>query len=77
MKLVTVTQLVQRHPGFTPGGVRWWLSHARRNGLAEAGAVVRSAKRIYLDEEKFLCWIKNRRTALDYRVSTGGKGGTK
>jgi hypothetical protein len=29
------------------------------NGLVAAGAIVRLGRRVYIDEEKFFCWLAN------------------
>ena len=53
--LVTVSQLCQRNPAFTEGGIRWWLFHRESNGLGQA--VTRCGRRLYIDEGKFFDWL--------------------
>ena len=53
--LLTVQQFVEKHPAFTPGGLRWWLFHREDNGLKRA--VVRVGRRLLLDEEEFFAWV--------------------
>lgn len=54
--LKTVSQFAGSTP-FTEAQLRWWIFHADSNGLAEAGAVVRIGRRIYLDTDGFDRWI--------------------
>lgn len=54
--LKTVSQFAGQTP-FTEAQLRWWIFHADSNGLAEAGAVVRIGRRVYLDTDGFDRWI--------------------
>jgi len=60
MALKTVNQILEAIPGLTPGGIRWDLFNAEQNGLAEAGAIIRRGRRILLDEERYLEWMRAR-----------------
>jgi hypothetical protein len=53
--LLTVKQLCQQYPAFTPGGVRWLLFHRQTNGLHTA--VVKIGRRVLIDVEAFFAWI--------------------
>lgn len=53
--LLTVDQLVQRHPAFTAGGIRWLLFRRDENGLDRA--VIRVGRRLLIDEAAFFDWI--------------------
>ena len=56
--LLTIPQFCEKNPAFSPGGVRSALFY--RGDLAEqAGAVVRFGRRILVDEEAFLSWVKS------------------
>jgi hypothetical protein len=45
----------KNHDWIKYGGLRWWLFHAKENGLEMA--LVRVGRRVYIDEEKFFQWI--------------------
>ena len=54
--LQTVSQFAGQTP-FTEAQLRWWIFHAESNGLAEAQAVVRIGRRVYLDTDGFDRWV--------------------
>jgi len=56
--LLTVKQFSKKHPAFPEGGLRHRIFHAKSNGLAESGALVRKLKRVYLNEAKFFAWVQ-------------------
>lgn len=58
--LKTVSQIIQDTPGLTHGGVRWDIFNADRNGLAESGALIRRGRRILIDEDLYLRWMRDR-----------------
>lgn len=47
----TIEQFCQRHPAFTPGGIRHIRFHATENGFARA--FVQIGRRVYINEEAF------------------------
>jgi hypothetical protein len=63
-RILTVPQFCQRHPAFTPGGIRWLLFHRTTNGLDHA--VVRLGRRILLDEDKFFQWLDRQQNGARY-----------
>lgn len=56
-QLATVGKFAAQSP-FTEHQLRWWLFNRDRNGLADAGAVVRLGRRIYIDVNRFDQWIE-------------------
>ncbi len=58
MTLKTVNQLVADNPAFTPGGLRWDILNAEKNGLAAKGAILRKGRRVYLDEDLYFEWLR-------------------
>ena len=42
---------------FTESQVRWWIFNAAQNGLADAGAILRIGRRVYLDVDGFDRWL--------------------
>lgn len=60
MTLYTTRQFVQAYPFETFSGLRWKIFNQKRNGLAESGAIIRDGRRILIDDEKYLDWIRTR-----------------
>jgi hypothetical protein len=81
--LLTVAQLSERNPAFTPAALRNIIFKAearqsscgeiRGNGLAETGAIIRLGRRVLIDESKFLAWVTRARD-IDRSLLTRGKG---
>ena len=57
-QLRTVPQMAGGHQGLTIGGLRHMLFHRGRE-LEEAGVVVRFGRRILIDENQFLDWLRD------------------
>lgn len=55
--LRTVEQFVAANPAFTAGSLRWLIFNEHKNGLREAGAIVRIGSRVYIDLTKFDAWL--------------------
>ncbi len=60
--LKTVGQIVDSTPALTHGGIRWDIFNETRNGLAESGAIIRRGRRIMIDEDLYLKWMRERST---------------
>ena len=68
--LLSVRQFVERHPAFTPQGLRHLIfcSEERQrtqgklpgNGLKESGAILRCGRKIVIDEARFFDWLDQR-----------------
>lgn len=56
--LLSLRQLVARHPGLSVGGVRWALFYRHTNGLEASGAIVNFGRRILFDELAFVAWLR-------------------
>jgi len=54
----TISQLREDNPAFTEGGIRWQIFNSERNGLAEAGAIIRIGRRIYIDADAYFAWLE-------------------
>lgn len=61
--LKTVNQLVADTPALTHGGLRWDIFNAERNGLQDSGAIIRRGRRILIDEDKYMEWLRDRSQA--------------
>lgn len=55
---LTVKQLARQQPALTEGATRWAIFNEDNNGLAESGAVVRVGRRVLIDPEMFLAWMR-------------------
>ena len=55
--LETVKQFSDRDPAFPEGGLRWMIFNEDKNGLKEAGAIVRigtgKRQKVLIDVERF------------------------
>lgn len=58
MRLGTVRQVTQEHPGFTEAAVRGLIHKANRNGLAPY--IHRIGRRIMVDLDGFQDWIRGK-----------------
>ena len=56
--LYTVQQFNQKHPAFAIGGLRDRIFHSDKNGMKEAGVIVRNGRRVLINEEKFFSWLE-------------------
>lgn len=56
--LRTVKQLLTTHTYLNKGGLRWALFHRETNGLNKY--VMNMGRRLLIDEEGFLEWLKER-----------------
>jgi len=46
---------------FTSGQLTWFMRNRERNGLAESGAVILSARKFYIDELAFTRWFASQK----------------
>ncbi len=60
---LTVNQLCEKHKAFKIGGVRALLFNSDKNGLKESGAVVRSGRKILINEPKWFSWLESQNKA--------------
>ncbi|HXO19919.1 MAG TPA: hypothetical protein VOA87_08360 [Thermoanaerobaculia bacterium] len=63
---LSVRELSRKHPAFSEGSLRWLLFHRESNGLAQA--VIRSGRRLLVDERRFLAWVDSLREGADVRL---------
>jgi hypothetical protein len=61
--LLTVAQFCAKHPAWTKGSLRWKIFNSNKNGLDEAGAIVRDGARVLIDEQKWFDCILRRTNA--------------
>jgi hypothetical protein len=59
--VLTVKQLAEQQPGLTEGGIRWDLHDRQNNGLAASGAVLRRGRKLLIDSELYLAWLRTNR----------------
>jgi len=46
---------------FTPSQLTWFMRNRERNGLAESGAVILSARKFYINEPLFTQWFASQK----------------
>ncbi|WP_156781995.1 hypothetical protein [Acidihalobacter aeolianus] len=56
--LKTITQFCEDNTAFCQGGMRSLIFY-RGDEAVKAGAIVRFGRRILVDEDVFLAWVKN------------------
>ena len=56
--LVSIKKFVQKYPTFTNGGIRQLIFYEQIHGLKRRGVVVKVGRRVLIDEEAFLAWIR-------------------
>lgn len=57
-QFLTVRQFAEKYPAFTTGGIRSLLFY-RGEDAEKAGAIVHFGRRILIDEERFLSWVRD------------------
>ncbi len=57
-KLKTVPQFCESHPAFTVGGIRH-IQFTLGDDLAKAGAVIRFGRKLLIDEDLFLDFVRS------------------
>lgn len=66
-RLLSVSQMAASHPAFTEASLRWLIFKAADNGLDRAGAIHRVGRKVLLDEQPFLDWVRQSQPALPVR----------
>lgn len=59
-RMLTPAQLVEICPALTARSLKWMLFKARENGLANFNAVIHIGRKVLIDEEAFLAWLRSR-----------------
>ena len=55
--LMTVVQFSKNNPAFPIGGLRWQIFHEDKNGLKDAGAIVRVGRKVLIDADRYFDWV--------------------
>ncbi len=53
----TVQTLADADPAFNQGGLRWTI-YQHRDKLIDAGAIFYNGKKLLIDRERFIAWMK-------------------
>ena len=61
--LLTVPQFAEQYAAFSVGGLRWQIFNSEKNGLKEAGAIIRIGRKILIDVEKYFQWVSAQQVA--------------
>ena len=56
-KLQTVPQFSEDNPAFPVGGLRWPIFNEAKNGLKDAGAIVRVGRKVLIDADRYFDWV--------------------
>ena len=62
--LSTVKQFAEKNPAFPESGLRHLIFYADINGLQASGALLRTGRKILIDDEKFFDWIKSNNSKI-------------
>ncbi len=57
-QFLTIPQFCEKQPAFTVGGLRSLLFY-RGEDAEKAGAVARFGRRVLIDENRFLAWVRD------------------
>jgi len=57
-QLLTIKQLLKKHPHLSMGGVRWMIVHRKKNGLDESACLFKPTGKVLIDEERFIAWLR-------------------
>jgi hypothetical protein len=60
-QFLTVEQLAVKYPAFTEPSLRWLLFNRETNGLN--AAVVQLGRKLLIDEQAFVAWLRSRKAA--------------
>ena len=64
-EIYTVKQFVEKYPAFTLGGMNWRIFNREKNGLKEAGAVLKVGRRVLIDADRYFEWIDAQNNIAD------------
>lgn len=57
-QLLTVKDFIARYPNFTNGGLRQQIFEREFNGLDKSGALIKVGRKVMIDADKYLAWIR-------------------
>jgi hypothetical protein len=65
MAIYRVNAFAAKHAdkGISPGGLRWEIFNAEKNGLSASGAISREGRKVYVDEDRYFGWKSGQRGA--------------
>lgn len=55
--LQTVPQFSKSNPAFPVGGLRYQIFNEDKNGLKDAGAIIRVGRKVLIDTDKYFQWV--------------------
>lgn len=56
--MLSVKEIARRHTVFSEASLRWFIFMEHQNGLKQSGAVIRLGRKVLIDEEKFIAWLR-------------------
>ena len=57
-RILTVKQFALRHTWISESGLRWLLFNRKSNGLQKSGAIIMLGRKLLIDEQNFLAWLR-------------------
>ena len=60
--LTPVKKFHNKHDGFTEGGLRHEIFHAKDNGLEKTGTILRNGRKVLIHEERYFLLIEIKNT---------------
>lgn len=63
--LQTVNQFTRNYPAFRAGGLRWQIFNEDKNGLKEAGVILRLGRKVLIDVAKYFSWVYSQNEAAE------------
>lgn len=69
-QFLSVEQLAAKFPAFTVPSLRWMLFNRETNGLSKA--VVQLGRRVLIDEQAFVAWLREQRRVTSDIASLPG-----
>ena len=58
--LLRVSQFCEENPAFKQTTLRWLVHNSHQNGLADAKAIVRIGRSVYIHKVRFAEWLEGR-----------------
>ncbi len=57
--LLTKKQFIAKYPFISSSNLDFWIYQRKKNGLAETKALIKTRRRILIDDKKFLDWLNS------------------
>ena len=61
-QILTVEQTAKEIPALTEPAIRWQLFNRETNGLKDSGALLQNGRRVLIDLERYIEWLRRNGT---------------